>query len=451
MLVSLSVSNFRSFGAEQLFSLVASKRLSGTHEAHLLPIPGTDEKVLRAGVVYGANGAGKSNLLKALQYAKQTALGARKDERVTGRIPFRFADKLDQPSTFDLQFIIHSKLYRFGFSVDDECITEEWLVEITGTKEKVIYERTTDRSARVTIHAPGLKNESERLTALVTVGGPHNQTFLATVRATLERPDFGTTLTEVIEWLDDRLTLITPDWRPASLSENLAANAQLREFSADFLRAASTGIDHLEISKRELSQDDLESAGVTPETLSRVLQHDDKGYFLALLKTMNLLVEPTQGGYRFYRVNVQAAHKHETKETNLDLAEESDGTRRILDLIPTLYQMKTGGAVCFIDEIDRSMHPLLVYKFIQFFLSACAHSPAQIIATTHETHLLDLNLLRRDEIWFAEKDPTGATHLYSLTDFNVRKDLRIENSYLQGRFGAIPFLGDIDRLIGPDP
>ena len=97
------------------------------------------------------------------------------------------------------------------------------------------------------------------------------------------------------------------------------------------------------------------------------------------------------------------------------------------------------------------MHPVLVYKFLQYFLSVCTGMPCQIIVTTHETHLLDLNLLRRDEIWFVEKDHAGATHLYSLTDFKVRKDLQIEKGYFEGRFGAMPFLGDIDRLIEAQP
>jgi AAA15 family ATPase/GTPase len=114
--------------------------------------------------------------------------------------------------------------------------------------------------------------------------------------------------------------------------------------------------------------------------------------------------------------------------------------------MPALYQMRRGHAVFFIDEIDRSMHPMLVHKFIEYFLT-CTAGACQIILTTHETHLLTLEMLRRDEMWFAEKDPAGATNLYSLADFNVRGALRLRNGYLEGRFGAVPFLGDIARLI----
>ena len=109
--------------------------------------------------------------------------------------------------------------------------------------------------------------------------------------------------------------------------------------------------------------------------------------------------------------------------------------------------MRGNSAVYFIDEIDRSLHPILVKTFLESFLKSCSGGHRQVIVTTHESNLLDLDLLRRDEIWFVEKDQEGATRLYSLLDFKVRNDLEIRKHYLQGRFGAIPFLGDIDGLL----
>jgi hypothetical protein len=444
MLVSFSVTNFRSFAAEQVFSLVASKRLGSTHPDHMHPIPGSDERVLRTGVIYGANGAGKSNLLKALRYARQVALVAREQARGTGRTPFRFSDLRDQPSTFDLQFLTRGKLYRFGFSVDDERILEEWLTE---EQSGLIYQRSTDSSGKVEIDAPGLKHVSARLAALVTVGGPHDQSFLATVRATLEPQDFGTTLTAVIEWLHSGLTLIGPQWTSSALDERLASDPRFCQFASDFLRASSTGVDHLRVDKTELSQDKLGALGLSPTRVSNLLSPDLPSAAVSWPKG-DLTIERSADRDRVYQVAIRAVHQHETGEgTDLDPTEESDGTQRLLALLPALYRMKVDSAVFFIDEIDRSMHPMLVHKVIQYFLNTRTAAPCQIIVTTHETHLLDLELLRRDEIWFAEKDTIGASHLYSLTDFQVRKDLRLEKGYLQGRFGAVPFLGDIDRLV----
>jgi len=160
-----------------------------------------------------------------------------------------------------------------------------------------------------------------------------------------------------------------------------------------------------------------------------------------------LLVERA-GENHYYRIAIQAAHEHRRGQlVPLDLTEESDGTRRLLNLIPALHDLRMRGATYFVDEIDRSMHPILVWKFLEFFLNSCSSGPRQLIVTTHESNLLDLDLLRRDEIWFAEKDQTGATRLYSMMDFRVRKDLEIRKHYLQGRFGAVPFLGNLDRLL----
>lgn len=160
----------------------------------------------------------------------------------------------------------------------------------------------------------------------------------------------------------------------------------------------------------------------------------------------SLIIEKTSENH-FYKLSVQASHKAEGGTYfQLDISEESDGTRRLLDFIPALHRLQNESGVYFIDEIDRSMHPMLVWKFLDFFLRSCNKVPSQIIVTTHESNLLDLDLVRRDEIWFAEKDGELETRLYSLMDFKVRTDLEIRKNYLNGRFGAVPFLGDFKKL-----
>ena len=130
------------------------------------------------------------------------------------------------------------------------------------------------------------------------------------------------------------------------------------------------------------------------------------------------------------------------EEALFSMDEESDGTRRIMDLLPSLAGMSSSDKVYVIDEIDRSLHPLLSYQLIKLFLSTVS-SQSQLISTTHEVNLLDQKLLRRDEIWFVEKDNTGASHVYSLEEYAPRKDKNIERGYLMGRYGAIPVFGDI--------
>lgn len=448
MIASFSVSNFRSFKDEETLSLVAVNRLAGTHEDHAVPIPDTQEKILRTAVIYGANGAGKSNIFKAFQYLRTVALRPREKNTGTGREAFRFNGSPEEPSIFDLQFLTGNKLYRFGFKATDQRITEEWLVQVDGNREKAIYERITDKDGKVTIESSGLRSAGERLKALATVGGPQNQSFLATVMITLEASDYGEELGQIIKWFKDDLNLVAPDTSFGWLQPWLTYDTDFNKFAGDFLRSASTGVDHLEAIKTEITAEELRKLipeNVLAEILEDISKSGNDAYMIRLGET-EVLIEK-EDKMRFYRVAIHAAHEHiPGKVVSLDLAEESDGTQRLLDLIPALYEAKKNPSVYFIDEIDRSLHPILIKEFLEYFLNSCK-SEQQIIVTTHESNLLDLDLLRRDEIWFAEKDEKGATRLYSLSDFKIRKDLEIRKHYLQGRFGAVPFLGDLDRLL----
>jgi len=450
MIVSFSVSNFRSFSSEQTISLVSSNRLGSSHEDHVCSIPGAKEKVLKTAVLYGANGAGKSNFFKALRYLKTIALKPRKKSSGMEREKFRFGVETDEPSVFDLQFIADSKLFRYGVKVDDHKIIEEWLYEIVGSKQKILYERIIDEQGNVLVEPGKTKFKKGKLGALFTVGGLQNQSFLATIQATLDSADYEGELTNVINWFDDNLTFIGPDSSFSSLGHLLASDSNFLTFAGDFLRSASTGVTHLQTQKNEISEEELRNL-LPKKFLSKLLEdivEDKDGVAVISLEQGNeLLIERSEENH-FYRLSIQAAHEHQSgKVIQLDLSEESDGTRRLLNLLPALHFLQTGNAVFFIDEIDRSMHPILARQFLEFFLKSCQGGRHQIIITTHESNLLDLELLRRDEIWFAEKDQAGASHLYSLADFNVRTDQDIRKRYLQGRYGAIPFLGDLNALL----
>lgn len=449
MIVSFSVSNFRSFLAEETFSLVASQRLSGKHDNHAIPIPDSKEKVLRTAVLYGANGAGKSNLFKALRYVKSVALKSRKKQESTGRQAFLFAKSSDVPTSFDLQFVTEGKLYRFGFTVNDHQITEEWLVQVSGGREKPLYERVTDAAGKVTVDASGIRNAGKKLLSLATIGGPQNQSFLATVRATLENPDYGAELSSVLAWFYDGLILIGPKESFAPLGRWLSNDAELLKFAGDFLKSSSTGVDHLSLEKKEITEQELRN--LLPSELAAKLLDDNSEFVTDIARRSedgNELLIERDNENRFYRTYIQSAHRDNVgNEYPLELKDESDGTRRLLYLLPALHHLRANNAVYFIDEIDRSMHPMLAWKFLEFFLKSCDEGQRQIIVTTHESNLLDLDLLRRDEIWFVEKDTQSSTRLYSLADFKVRNDLEIRKHYLQGRFGAVPFLGNLDHLL----
>jgi uncharacterized protein len=445
MIVSFSVENFRSFAAEETLNLVASNKITGL-ESHTVPIPGSNEHLLRTAVLYGANGAGKSNLFKALEYIRNLALNSREKKSGTGREPFRLGEDAEKPSCFDLCFIAEDKLYRYGFKVDDHHIVEEWLVRKEGNREKDLFERVTNKRGKVVIETKGIKGA--KLSALATVGGPPNQTFLATIRAMLTAPDYGDELSRVLGWFENSLTLIRPDLPFIPLGQFLTQDNEFLQFAGEFLKASSTGVDHLNVAKKELTEDQLRS--LLPEEFVSDIFNDlqEEGVaVISLGEGSEVIVEHASEDHYFH-ITIQAAHEHKTgRVISFKLSEESDGTQRLLQLIPALHHLRTCGGVYVIDEIDRSMHPMLTWKFLEFFLKCCEGERRQIIVTTHESNLLDLELLRRDEIWFAEKDNTGATRIYSLAEFKIRKDLEVRKHYLQGRFGAVPFLGSLDRLL----
>ena len=448
-MVSISIENFRSFEKEQTLSLVASRRYSGAHDGHALAIPNSEERVLKTAVMYGANGAGKSNIFKALKYLRSIAIEVRKKNSGTGREPFRFGDNSNKFSTFSVQFIANENLYEFGVKVDDVRVAQEWLMKIDGSKEKNIYERITDDNGRVVIESDFFKKDGGKVAALATVGGPQNQSFLATIIATLEEEDIGAEILSIIDWFSATLKLIEPNQSIAPLGHLLSTDDKFLKFAGDFLKSSSTGVDYLDVKKQEITEDELLAA--LPERLAKKLFEDmsstDNNTAIVHMGDGNeLLVERTDENH-YYRVTIQGAHRCSTgSSVSLDLSEESDGTRRLLNLIPALNH-PNDGAVYFIDEIDRSMHPMLIWKFLEFFLTSCKADRHQIVVTTHESNLLDLELLRRDEIWFVEKDQDAATNLYPLTDFKVRKDLEIRKHYLEGRFGAVPFLGSLNQLL----
>jgi AAA15 family ATPase/GTPase len=446
MLVSLSIANFRSFLGEQTFSLVASKRVAAAHEDHTVRIPDSDERVLRVAVIYGANGAGKSNVLKALRFVQRFAVDTRPKGGGTGRDPFRLGKSLGDPSTFDLQFIAGDKLYRLAFTIDDERVIDESLLQVVGGRERRLYSRTTDEHGKVAIESD-FKSVGERLFALTTVGGPANQSFLATIISTLDVPDVGPQLESIIAWFLRDLDLIEPQSSFSSLGGLLNDNAGFMDFAAGFLKSASTGVDALHTFRSEVSIDQLRSLFPEPQ-LSKLLADAAEDKSSIAIRDGNEIYIEKADTHRAYRIGIEALHNQvDGPAIPLPLKEESDGTQRLLHLLPALHYLQSGTAVYFIDEIDRSMHPALIFKFVQYFLHACKSGQKQLIFTTHDANLLDLSLLRRDEIWFAEKNREGATHLFSLTDFKVRKDLEVRKNYLEGRFGAIPFLGDLDRLI----
>jgi AAA15 family ATPase/GTPase len=448
MFLSFTLRNFRSFADEQEFSMVASKRYPD-HQEHLCPVPNSDERLLRAAIIYGANGSGKSNLIKAVGFVQRLILGGTQPGKPIARQPFIFDTKARQePSLFQLRFVHDDRVFDYGFQVTDTEVSEEWLFLLHGSKEHTVFERITkDNATKIEVGAAMTDSvqygDHSKAAALAQIGVRGNQLFLSAIREGLNPEDHGPLFRSVLEWIGS-IKVIMPDANFGALTQWVASNLSFAVFASRFLHDASTGVAALRMESQELD----ESSGLPLDFAKQMLNDAQPGEVRAFqFPGMGVVALQKSEGEKYHLQTIRAEHiDNEGKRITLPLHEESDGTQRLTHLLPTLYNLQSSRQIYLIDEIDRSLHPLLAKKFIEFFLCACATKRGQLIVTTHESNLMNLDLVRRDELWFTEKSPQGITSLYSLADFKVRTDLRIDKGYLQGRFGAIPFLGNLDRL-----
>lgn len=439
MLLTFTIKNFRSFRGEQTLSMIASGR-QPDHSKHLARIPDDENQALPVAVVYGANGAGKSNLVKAMLFLESLVLRGTEPKKPIGRRPFVLdKESMGLPTELSLQFVEEGNVYAFGCKLNDRIVEAEWLSLLRNGKEIAVYERLTTDQGEVRIEpGPVLKDDTwgdhAKALALTRVGVLPNQLFLHVVGKTLREQDQGPIIAGALRWFMERLTIIPADSPFSKLAQLVAHDTEFTSFAGDFLRRVATGVDRLVVDSANVEEtmlgpfkqiiDELPAGGTT------TFPGPDG---------TELVVEKGEGT----TVKLRTVHaEHLTPEgarVKLPFSEESDGTQRVTHLLPALHSVCNQPGLFVIDEIDRSLHPLLAKGFVRAFLKACAGKGSQLIFTTHETAFLDLDLLRRDEIWFADKKPPiNATELYSLADYKVRTDLKIDKAYLQGRFEAVP-------------
>jgi len=435
MLISFSVSNYRSFGEEVTLNLVASNKLSD-HRNHCVPIGETGKSVLRTAVLYGANAAGKSNLVRAMEFAQSLVIENRRKGPTVER--FQFAPQFEKlPSSFEFRFLVDSRVFTYGFDLHKSRIENEWLTVLTGEEERVLFER--DAAGQTTVASTErLFPDGQELTKLLRNQAEtplrENQLFLNRL-SELPASAQGATLNAVVQWLTSRLVILPADYRAPDLLDRLQSDSAFRDFSATFLRQVGTGIDELKVEESEID---------APPNLPRLSPPAGtaRGQRSTLGDDVDLRPNPDDPSRLLVRT-LLTYHTVNGEKYPLQFRNESDGTRQLLHLLPVLADPAT---VFVVDELDRSLHPLMCQEFIRLFSESCPGAQRQLIVTTHEAHLLDQDLLRRDEYWFVEKDAQHQSRLTSLADFNIRKDLQIEKGYLQGRFGAIPIMGSLEPL-----
>jgi uncharacterized protein len=422
MLIEFRVSNFRSIREEQVLSLVAS-RADKDLEANLIDadLPGmANTRYLRGAAIYGHNASGKSNILLAFEYlyglVLNSAVGLKPGDE-TGAEPFKLdGESKNKPSKFEITFVAEGVRYLFGLSVSPQRIIEEYLIAYPKGLPQKWYRRSYDSEMGKYVwdnpspyfHADeSLKEKTRENSLFLSIGPQFNNAQLTTV----------------YRWFKAHVRFLKLSGghvlQPSYTMQRLFHGKDSQGI-INLLRSADIAIVDAEVEERDIDFDSLK------ETLSPTI--------------LSELINNSKGKKALEVMLLHAAGKN--PPVKLDYArEESAGTRRLFALAGPWMDILENGYLVFIDEIETSLHPLLVKELIRLIQSPNTNPKgAQIIFTTHSPSLLDTELIRRDQIWFTEKDEAGETRLYPLTDYQPRKGEAIAKGYLAGRYGAIPFI-----------
>jgi AAA15 family ATPase/GTPase len=447
MLLRFSVSNYNSFKDEVSLNMMPVK--SRTMKDHIISdVEGKHTEVLPIATIYGANASGKSNLVSAMEFARKLILTGTRPDNSTGVKPFLLDNAMSQaPSRFEFTFKHEGIIYTYGFVVSAQMVHEEWLFGYFTNQESKVFERvTTDKRTKV---VPGSRLLAEKKQIFIDVfadGTRPNQLFLT--EAHEKNIDI---IKPVMHWFREHLQIIRPNTQYMALALRARDDKEFTKFLANFLRLAGTGIDGIQCISEELKPEKhLHSFPPDAREIIEQAISDEKSTTVSLQGSGDFFtIHRDANGVPIYVRLLTEHHRTDGLTIPFETTAESDGTRRLMHLAPMLLDVWGRDRVFVIDELDRSLHTYLSRLFLQTCLASITakHAQGQFILTTHDTNLLDRNLLRRDEIWFMEKDVEGASHLTSLAEYKVSEGLNYENGYLNGRFGAIPFIGNISDLL----
>ena len=445
MLIRFVVDNVFSFGSQKEFNTLPNKRLK-TLNSHKYNIDGFE--LLKMSSIYGANGAGKSNLVKSLSLFQSLV--------VNEEIPYELKDtqfkfKREDDSkkqTFAIEFFQESTPFYYGIELIENIImTEELYISGLGqSKDILLFERKTDIEEKTTIKFPEEFEKDDKSVLLKDILLEEFVKPNEPVLKLLANRDnkFLKDSKKAFCWFNETLQIITPKSKPVALAHRIDKEKKFKKYAQDLMISFNVGITSLKSEKKKIkdffgedNQDEVDNL------IKKVEDSPKKMIGMRMTSGDELIVVKEDGEVWVKKLKIE--HKTNQEKVMFDLDEESDGTIRLLDFVPAFQSVIKEAKVYVVDEIERSIHPLLIKELVRKF-SEDTNTKGQLIFTTHESNLLDQELFRQDEIWFAEKDLNGITDLYSLSDFKEHKTIDIRKGYLNGRYGSIPFLGNLKDL-----
>ena len=454
MLVRFNVKNFLSFNTRdndksEEFSMIAGKVRSKKEHIY----DDGKNKLLKFAAVYGANAAGKSNLIKAIKFMQHTVVRGLPNGHTNQYCKASSSNK-DKASYFEMEILLNGRYYSYGYEVvlSQSRFVSEWLVELNADNtEKILFERDIqdgtynlgsvfkqkDLFETLNIYAGDICDDSSVLFLSIMNQNKKNL---------YQKYEKAGILQDVFYWIRNQLDVNFPN-QPISDYSYLARTNNVDEVCR-IISAFGTGITDFRVV-------DVPVEKVLGELSPKLRQHIISDIEKKQAEVRNdkdnakiTLVMRSSKDFFIITIDQSDAIKcqtiefsHGSSDALFQLSEESDGTIRILDLLEILLSGEN--KVYVIDELDRCLHPSLSYKFVETYLQIAKEKNIQLIVTTHESRLMDFELLRRDEIWFVDKQVNGESDIYSLEEYNTRFDQKIDKAYLEGRYGGVPIFDTV--------
>lgn len=423
MLIDFSVTNYRSILDRQTLNMAATASFKELEDTNTFDI-GLTEKVprlLRSTVLYGPNASGKSTLIQALKFVKDRVINSQKESQAGDEIetvPFKLtAASRASDSEFEVTFVEQGVRYEYGFRCNRQRFTEEWLFAYPLGRAQKWFHRVFDTTTRKDAYKFSSSFGGGRQRQVLQAQTRANALFLSTaIQLNNEQ------LRPVFDWFMKRLQIIGSTHNMGvTYTVGRCRNEADKVKIIEFMNSADLSIADIRLKEAVFSSELLPKD--TPSLVKEEFEREMSGKKLTTIKFVHNDTE-----------------SHESIEFDED--EESDGTRALFAFAGPWLDVTENELVLVVDELDTSLHPLLVHHLVK----RLHHSgtKAQLIFTTHDATLLSQKLLRRDQVWFMEKDASRATRLYPLSDFSPRDNEAVERGYLNGRYGGIPFLKELD-------
>lgn len=433
MIIEFQVKNYLSFKDLTIFSMVGMKSFKEHEPDNVIQF---DEKfkILKSAAIYGSNGSGKSNFVKSLAFMKGLILNSFRDtllEENNTKIPlkkFLLNKECDiLPSHFELSFIVDKTIYRYGFEIESEKISKEWLYHTT-SKETPLFTRDNNKIVvNKSSFKEGLGLESKIKDSVL---------FLTRIAH-----DEGSISNQIISWIK-KFNVINGI---NDMSYKLYTVKKLKE-DINFQSWVSKFVTFLEISK--LSTEEKEILDIDFESIKRADNNEELIDLLSNIQKIQAKQPKSDKIITWHKKYDVNNFLIDTIPFNFD-EQESEGTKKLVYLLGPWYDTLKGGKVLIVDELDSRLHTNLIKYLVKFFHQS-NDSNAQLIFVTHNTDLLSKDYLRRDQIWFIEKNQFGSSEMYSLGDFKseqVRKKSAFDKNYIEGKYGAVPLFDDNNKLI----